>query len=312
MDYIYGVLNFENDFLFQKDILGNCIKTKINGVEVKLLFPRISPNIDEQIKKTSSLSSNEFIIAPNLNITNFNSDFNWGYLKSYPDLISHINNIIIAFPSGNEDEICDHVEEWLNVLFKYCKLISKIIMFHNNPNSIIMGGPLRLFSIIDNKYVKINRNYKSNPLKIYLTSETDAITLEQLTLAAKLASNRPIYLEEDLMLSAYNELENKNYRKCVIEAGTALEVLLTKVIKEKFKEQKILWGDKLLSKYQTLRGRFELLNILEISIPTKDYQDNIIKPRNIAVHGANPLTKNIALLCINDVQKYFDTFSPLE
>lgn len=309
-EFVYGFLNFENSFLFQKEVLGSCLNANVKDVDVKLYFPRISPNIAEEIKETSLFS--KYIIAPDLNITNLNPKFKWGYLMSYPDMISQINNIIIAFPSGNEDEICNYIEEWLNLLFKYCKLISRIIVFNDNPNKIIIGGPLRLFSIVNNEVIKINRTYSSATLNIQIKTKENAISLNQLTLAIKLASNRPINLEDELILSAYNELENNNYRKCVIEAGTSLEVLLTKRIEEEFINQNITFGDKLLEKYKTLSGRFELLNALGVRLPTSDYKTKIIKHRNVAVHTGSTLTKETAKEVIKETEKYIDEFYPLK
>ncbi len=97
MKYTYGILNFENNFLFQNDILGNCIKANINGVETNLYFPKVNPNVAEEMKIKKTISSRS-LIAPNLNITNLNPSLEWGYLRSYPDIIAEINKIIISFP----------------------------------------------------------------------------------------------------------------------------------------------------------------------------------------------------------------------
>jgi len=59
-----------------------------------------------------------------------------------------------------------------------------------------------------------------------------------------------------------------------------------------------------------LGGRFELVRLLGISLPEKDYEKLVIRPRNDVVHkGAFP-DKMLANQVIAEVEKLLRLFSP--
>lgn len=309
---IYGLLDFENEFYYSEDILGSTITTTIYGLEIKLHFPTVSPNIKEEIYQ-SAFSSNG-IVAPNLNINNLDKKINWGRIYSYPNIVAKINHIIIEIPNTEKDYqkiIFTNIESFLNTTFKYCKLISKKI-YMTSEKSIKIGGPLELFKYINNDIVKIPNSYNNIGIDIIIPSLDEAISLSTFTLALKNTILTPeIPLEYQLMLNAYCSFENYDFRNTVIEATSALEVLLSHVAKKELEKYNMPKLQQLLEKFKMISGKFELLNLLNVNVPTTDYRDKILKPRNQVVHKGIFIDKKSALSVIHEIEKYLDTFSPL-
>ena len=66
----------------------------------------------------------------------------------------------------------------------------------------------------------------------------------------------------------------------------------------------------MLDKFKMLSGRFELIRILGIEIPDKDYNSLIINPRNDVVHRANYPNRQTANLFIKEVEGLIKLFTP--
>ena len=103
---------------------------------------------------------------------------------------------------------------------------------------------------------------------------------------------------------------NEDYRKAIIEGATALEVCLTARILEEFDTQGISFGEKLLQKFRMLGGRFELIRLIGVSLPEKDYATLVINPRNDVVHRAAFPDKALANQVITEVEELLQLFSP--
>jgi len=309
---IYGVLDFENEFYFGGDILGSCIETILKNIRIKLYFPLLNPSVKEQIKDSGFNSNN--IIAPQIHFPNLNPHLNWGRLFSYPDITVQINYIIIEifdFPNNFEQTVFSNIEHFLDLLFKYCKIISRNIYDKDN-ETIKLSGPLNLYAINGNSVKKIPNIYSEQKIDMDFSHIENNVTLEQLSTAIKFSSlDIEIPLEYELILKSYYDLENSDYRSAVINANTALEVTLSKKILSVLNSINFPNPENLLKKFQMVSKKFELLKLLNIDIPTTDYSNKIIQPRNDAVHKGKFLNRKIASTVISEVEKYLDDFSPL-
>ena len=87
---------------------------------------------------------------------------------------------------------------------------------------------------------------------------------------------------------ARQHLRNRHVRHSIIDSCTAIEIAFTQVSIRKIQQSRISDSkDLLLNKFQTLRGRLELLTILSIRLPftQNEYRKRVIKPRNLVIHG---------------------------
>lgn len=146
---------------------------------------------------------------------------------------------------------------------------------------------------------------------IYMSETDDSLHLENLKEACRLSSlGVSPRLEYQLMLEAYSARRNADYRKAIIEAATALEVSLTKRALEEFRTLKISFGTKLLKKFRTLNGRLELVRLLSIPFPDKNYKRLIVDPRNDVAHEADFPGETLAVQVIAEVEQLLRVFSP--
>jgi len=146
---------------------------------------------------------------------------------------------------------------------------------------------------------------------IEMGSKDESLHLEQFKEVSRIASlGLGPRLEYRLVLEAYRARRNADYRKAIIEAATALEICLTNRISEEFRKKSISFGAGLLEKLRTLGGRFDLLRLLEIPLPDKDYTRLIVKPRNCVVHRADFPSKPLANQVIAELEDLLRLFSP--
>ncbi|RJX34670.1 MAG: hypothetical protein C4531_03600 [Desulfurivibrio sp.] len=206
-------------------------------------------------------------------------------------------------------EIYAAFDSWRRLFEQYVKLLTT----QGTRNSISGGdgpGRLELLFEVDSGIKYISRS--TAPILILEISGNDeSLHLEQMKKAALLASKGlSPRLQYRMLLEAYSARRNEDYRKAIIEGATALEVCLTMRILEEFNTQGISFGEKLLQKFRMLGGRFELIRLLGISLPEKDYSTLIINPRNDVIHHAAFPDKALANQVIREVEELLQLFSP--
>jgi hypothetical protein len=114
-----------------------------------------------------------------------------------------------------------------------------------------------------------------------------------------------------LLLEAYHARRNGDYRKAIIEAATALEICLSNCAKRELSTQGISFGAELLRrKFRMLSGRFELVRLLGIALPQKDYDKLIVKPRNEVIHLADFPSNSLSNRVIAEVEELLRLLSP--
>jgi hypothetical protein len=85
----------------------------------------------------------------------------------------------------------------------------------------------------------------------------------------------------------------RQWRRAVIDAGTASEVSITKMIDKRLTEIPERLKQKLMSDNQALKKRGEFLTLLDGTLPIK-FQQRLIEPRNNASHEGADLTESEA------------------
>lgn len=308
---IYGIIEFRTPLFCSASVLSKSVKIEIGGIKGKLLMPSL-PEWDRNVKDPLSLP----LLPPNpIKTKKFNDKlFDWGSPQSYPNGNSLVRLALIEFKLKNNFEeaaqkIYKGVDNWLNLFEKYVILMTKQGTY--NMISISQyGRNIKLFKIDDNKIVRISNPEVPN-IKIRLLKEDKYLNYNQLVKAASYSSKliEPKF-EYKILLESYYARKEGDYRKAIIEAGTALEICLSAKIVSEFKNQKIRFGDKLLKKFKMLSGKFELAKLIGIKIPDKDYKKLIIEPRNDIVHRGIYPDQNLTNQVISEVEKILSLLSP--
>lgn len=313
MKLIKGLLEFKTDFNWSKNVLDKSFDTEIASIPCKLYFPRLNDLWFEE--KRIDLDYLHMPLRAPTNAGTWyigDNEKTWGYPISYPSGISRISDLFLTIElDDNTDiniianKIYENVTSWEIVFYKYLKILSKQLTYEHN--DIENSRPLTLY----NNETRIRYN-KAFTLYGTIPEESNCITHDTVLSALQLTKNKfDIPLHYELLLSAYDELEKENYRKSVVDATTSLETLLTQRISKEFINQNITFGEKLLKKYTMISGKFELLKVLNVTVPTTDYKSKILEPRNKAIHGGNPLNEQTARTVISEVEKYLNVFDKL-
>lgn len=308
---IYGIIEFRTPLFCTANALGKSVEIVIGGIKGRLLMPSL-PEWDKNVKNPLLLP----LLPPNpIRTKKFNYKlFDWGSPQSYPHGNSLVRLALIEFKLENSignvpQKIYKGVDAWLNLFEKYVILMTK----QGTYNMISVnqcGKNVKLFTIDDNKIVRISNPEVPN-IKIHLLNEDKYLSYSQLVKAASYSSKliEPKF-EYKILLESYYARKEGDYRKAIIEAGTALEICLTAKIVSEFKKQKIMFGDKLLKKFKMLSGKFELAKLIGIKIPDKDYKKLIIEPRNDVVHRGIYPDQNLTNQVILEVEKLLSLLSP--
>lgn len=309
---IYGITEFSTPIICSAEVLGRSIEITIGGQIGTLTFPSLP---EWQTGNNSLLFKQLLGPEPARSWKRGDELIVWGHPVSYPDKVSEVDRALIEFTlstdnlDNNTQEIYDGFGAWLELFQNYvillttqntrCKIVS-----HDGP------GRLELYSDESNK-LKMIQNNKTTALTVYMSNNDEALNFEQLLESARISSALlPPKFEYVLLLESYKARRNRDFRKSIIEAANALEVCLTTRILDEFSQQGISFGEKLLQKFRMLGGRFELIKLLGISLPEKDYENLIIKPRNTVVHRGIFPDQRLANQVITEVEDILDLFSP--
>jgi len=305
-----GIVNFEVPLICSKDALGQTIQISINGVPGTLTLP-LAPLFSENEKDHLRVP-----LAPPPAVETWKEGeklVSWGYLISYPKCTSEVKKALFEFNvlSSKTEEICNIIYEgfdnWIQSFYQYLRLTTK----QNTMKTINMKNEhnpnIRLYNVNTNLY-----EFQNNLcISVIKRDDEHNLNLTKLKEVCELASTGKFpKLEYKLLLEAYDARLNNDYRKAIIESATALEICLTNRIMIEFDNLNITFGEQLLKKFSMLGGRFNLTKILGINLPTSDFQNKILNPRNDVVHKAKFCDMATANLVILEVEKYLQEFSP--
>jgi len=208
-------------------------------------------------------------------------------------------------------KIYDAFRSWFHLFEQYVKLFTP----QRTSGAHVVSespGPIRLFVEESNQLRPVSTNREMR-INIYMSWKDESLHLDKLKEACRLSSlGLHPRLEHQLMLEAYSARNNADFRKAIIEAATALEVVLTNRALEEFRIRDISFGNALLKKFRALGGRLELVKVLEIQFPDKDkkYVDLIVNPRNEVIHTGQSPAEPLVNQVITEVERLVRWFSP--
>lgn len=312
MNKIFGIIEFTESLYCASDSLGKTASVLLGGVEGTLTLPSLpewGKNEEDPLHKPLLGP------LPARSWKRGETPIFWGSPTSYPTGTASVELALLEFPlktenpDTNAQEIYAAFGAWLKLFEEYVKLITK----QGTSKKVFGGdGPGHL-ELLSNNATNLKHISRTSPtsISIEINSDDESLHLEKFIEAAQLSSNglQP-RLQYQMLLEAYSARRNEDYRKAIIEAATALEVCLTIRIIDEFSTQGISFGEKLLKKFRMLGGRFELIRLLEIDLPEKDYMNLVINPRNEVIHRASFPDKEIANKVITEVEELLYMFSP--
>ncbi len=308
---IYGIVEFSNSIFCSADALGAVVDIEIGGQVGTLMFPSL-PAWGEGVEDPLHMP----LLGPTPARSWKRGDklISWGWPQSYPTGNASVELALIEFILANNiDERAQQIYEgfkaWLELFEKYVALITKQGTY-NRVEVHHDGKGLELLIADDNglKHVSDKRPHR---MSVVMSDKDESLHHHQLNEIAHYSSRliEPKF-EYKILLEAYHAQSELDHRKAIIEAANALEICLTSAIMEELNKQNIKFGDKLLQKYRMLGGRFELIKLLEIDIPDKNYEELIIRPRNNVVHRGYYPSRQLSYKVVSEVEELLRIFSP--
>ena len=283
-DCVLGIVDFSTALFCAKDALGQPVDISVGGHAGILTLPSLP---DWKEKEEDPL--HEPLLGPIRARTWKRGDtlIHWGMPWSFPGGDAGVERALMEFQIRDNHEtaaqqIYGGFYHWLKLFEQYVTLFTT-----QNTRSYVIGGEVDRIQLFTNNHNKLAAITRTGPINISieLSQEDDALHLPQLKEVCRLSSLAlPPRLEYRMMLEAYQARRNADYRKAIIEAATALEICLTERALAEFSAQGILFGTQLLKKFRMLSGRFELVQLLGIPLPNKDYK-SLRRRSQVGVRG---------------------------
>jgi hypothetical protein len=309
---LFGIVEFSTALVCAAEALGQTVDISISGHRGSLTLPSL-PNWVEHQKDPLHMP----LLGPMPARTWKRGEglIYWGSPISYPTGNAKVKLALLQFPLASDyresgaQEIYNGFSTWLALFEEYIILLTT----QNTHKGVSVGdgpGYLELLFNDDTTLRHISKE-SATTVKIRLYGKEEALHLSEFGEAARLSSQglQP-RLEYRMLLEAYTARKNQDFRKAIIEAANALEICLTSRILKEFASQGVAFGEKLLQKFRMLGGRFELVRILGISLPEKDYVNLVINPRNDVIHRASFPDERLANQVISEVVELLQLFSP--
>lgn len=279
-----GILTFSKGLLCKKEVLGESFNTKIGNLDVRITFPTLK--LDDEGNPLNKVGQSNALLPPPKarNYRRGEESLFWGCPLTYPDYDSVVKIVFIehecesTLTSSNAQILYSNMGIWEEALFKYCFLRTKQYYMRKNTNNS-QGAFLDILS--NGKHIE-----NQQPMKVHvlLHSHDDFASKEIITDGIEFASSgRELLLEYELLLSAYNAIQNNQNRQAIIDGSAAIEICLIKVI-ELFCEEKSINPHILINKYKYLGDRFDLVKMIDDTLPKLDYKKLIVGPRNSVSH----------------------------
>ncbi len=288
--YLKGVISLTKGLLCKQEVLGKSYRSKISDIDVTITFP--SPSSRENSDSINLVGLSNPLKAP-VNGKNFkrgDEPIFWGYHMSFPDMDSFVKSIFLEAQLNEKQtpqELYDNITRWENSLISYCEPCSK--QHFERKNTTHQNGSTVLELISEHGYVQNNAPFKINGI---IHSSSQFVSEQQIADAIKFASsNMELLLEYQMLLSAYKSKKQNHNRQAIIDACSAAEFVLIKVIQE-FCATKGIDSEILISKYRSLGERFDLVKKLDNNFPNIDYKKDIVKYRNDVAHNRNVYPSN--------------------
>lgn len=277
-----GLLTLSEQILCKKEVLGKSFNCEIAGIPLQICFPQY-PVVEES---NPIIGISNPLLPPEIGAIwkRGNNTLCWGYPMNYPSGHSCIELLALSVECGDElistyaHRLYESIHNWEHAFIDHLKLETKQGV---NRNKNIRHNNCNLELMVD-EYVPDNRTIT---LCLNIPNESSYASENDISNAISFAnSGAELFLEYQMLLSAYEARQQGQNRRSVLDACAAIEIALVKQI-EGYCRSIGLSPSIILKKYRYLGERIELLKEIDKSVPNKDYQSLVVKPRNNVMHN---------------------------
>ncbi len=304
-----GLLKIHGGLLCQKDTLGQQFCGKISGIDVTILFPSLADDSDKD--DFGRVGMGNPLLAPGngTGLTLGGENILWGYPMTAPKMNSFVNYVTLELDCDehNANEMAQKLyagaQDWAYSFKCFLQLLTKQ-QLAQKPKVSNPGNNLQL--LFDGKYAD---NHHPQVIHAQFHSDSEFASHGKIFQAIEFASSgKELFLEYQMLLSAYNARKDGANRQAIIDACSAVEICLVNWI-NCYCNQKGFSPKILTEKYRSLGERFNLVKSLDSKSPSIDFANIIVRPRNAVAHNRNVFpTKECTDQLIEMVEKYLEHY----
>lgn len=302
-----GLLKIPGGILCKNDALGQTFSVKIEGISALISFPTIADSI---YSKNCVGMSNQLKAPTNgEGLTLGGEKIFWGYPMMAPEMNSFVEYILLEVGCDETEtdfiaqKLYAGVQNWTRSFKRFLQLLTKQ-QLERNKNVSNPGNNLQLF--FNKRYVE---NQQPQVLYAHFHDDSEYASHSDIEQAIIFASSgKELFLEYQMLLSAYSARKDGENRQAVIDACSAVEICLVNWIKY-YSNQKGFSPEILTDKYRSLGDRFKLVRELDNCSPIFDFGNVIVKPRNDVAHNRDAYPTNECTdRLIEMVEKYLSHY----
>ena len=222
-----GLLSFPGGILCKKDALGKQFCGKISGIDVAIIFPSLA---DDSGKEGLDLvgMKNQLITPVNgTRLTLGGERIYWGEPRVAPEMNSFVKCVTLEVDCDEHevDEVAQKlytgVQDWTHSFMRFLQLLTRQQLARKSKVSN-PGNNLQL--LFDGKYVD---NQQPQVFHVHFHADSDFASSKEIKQAIEFASSRKeLFLEYQMLLSAYDARKEGENRQAIIDACSAVEICL--------------------------------------------------------------------------------------
>jgi hypothetical protein len=313
-------LTFDQEFPCDKELSNKEFSFYIENLQATVAFPKINPKLN----RDTFDALNCILLPPDnadLKITG-NKKIAWGNVYSFPIDGMYVGSlrawVIVLDENNYENEgnhLYDQLPRWRDLLQLYIEIFTRISLRHSLPNQIPLNRhiDLSIWKNKDGKIIKGNPFNKVPTITGNIGEKIPALDVQGFSyILNELKTLNPPPLEYQLLNEARIDYRNKNYGKAVMQASTALEIIIESIISEIIEEKVSKEFSKFVTSKQTLGKKYHALKALGIDLAAFGYLESFITIRNQTAHKGYVPERCDVNNIIKAVEKILEKYSPLK
>jgi hypothetical protein len=309
---IEGVLEFPRPLHLLGVHLGQAYSVRIGGHDCTLCLPSIPPSHPGDFLPFLASPVETFV----------DSGVMWGKVFGMPEGWSRVENAVIRVRQEvAPDRFAEDVERivaairsgkaaWLSAMYGWLAALTKEPGYGLEPTER-SGFTPNSISFMWRKGSNRPRDTSHGPI-IVNVGQMEAATLDQWTIALDCASDaRELAIEHQLLNGSRASLKRSEWRRSVLDAGTACEVAIATLVQRELARQSTpSLATYVLKKARGITELARLAQSMGVQLPTS-LRTTLADPRNRAAHEGALLSQAEAKAAIGVAEHIVDLATPL-
>ncbi|MCI1822460.1 MAG: hypothetical protein LKI76_00795 [Megasphaera sp.] len=305
--FLESMVSFDNAIPVKNDVLGEQCEITVGNEKMTMFFPT-KPSIKAIAEQIWYLTQ-PVSIKEDLHLNSKYWNDKWGYIMKASATHEIINaDISCADIICNSSDFETSKENFLSAISNWRHLLENVIILRKKGSNLATSSVsnvnegIEIFKYDGKDYQRINNIHTFN-ICASIKNDDEYIGRDELfDILAKIDVNKKIKIEYQMLTDAYLARNHKNYRYALIQALTAIELSLNRMIYEHFDQS---------ATDMNLGDKFKFLRVHDVCFPTKNPEQKIVHVRNVIFHvkdinvSIDQLNKTLGI-----VEKYLSTFSP--